>query len=141
MELLIKKLHPEAVVPARSHHDDAGLDLCAVEAVTLDPGQRIAVGTGIAVAIPTGHVGLIWDKSSVPFTYGVKTMGGVIDAQYRGEVRVLMVNLSQESVTFTAGQKLAQLLVQKVELFPTKEVDELDSTMRGEAGFGSTGTH
>lgn len=141
MELLVKKLHPDAIVPERTHHDDAGLDLCALEAVTLEPGERMAVSTGIAAAIPTGYVGLIWDKSSVPFKYGVKSMGGVIDAQYRGEVKVIMVNLSQESVAFTAGQKLAQLLIQKVELLPTKEVEDLDETERGEGGFGSSGTH
>ena len=116
MELLVKKLHPDAKMLERANHDDAGLDLCALEEFTLEPGNRTAASTGIAVAIPTGHVGLIWDKSSIPFKYGVKTMGGVIDAQYRGEVKVLMVNLSQQSVTFTAGQKLAQLVVQKVEL-------------------------
>lgn len=141
MELLVKKLHPEAKLPERYHHDDAGLDLSSLEDFTLAPGERKAAPTGIAVAMPTGHVGLIWDKSSVPFKYGVKSMGGVIDAQYRGEVKVIMINLSQETVAFTAGQKLAQLLIQKIELFPIKEVADLEETERGEKAFGSSGTH
>ncbi len=141
MELLIKKLHPDAKIPVRSHHDDAGLDLCALETFTLKPGERIAAATGIALVIPSGYVGLIWDKSSVPFNYGVKSMGGVIDAQYRGEVKALLINLGEESVTFTAGQKLAQLIIQKIELPTIQEVTELPDSVRGEGGFGSAGTH
>lgn len=137
MDLRFKKLHENAVLPERTHHDDAGLDLCSLQEVTLQPGERKALGTGIAMAIPSGYVGLIWDKSSVPFKYGVKTMGGVVDAQYRGEVKVLMINLSQEPVTFTVGQKLAQMVIQKVELLPVQEVSDLSETERGERGFGN----
>jgi dUTP pyrophosphatase len=139
MKLLVQKLDERAVLPSRSHHDDAGLDLCALEAVTLAPGERQVVGTGVALAIPSGCVGLIWDKSSIPFKYGVKSMGGVIDAQYRGEVKVILVNLSQETATFEAGQKIAQLLVQKVKLPEVEVVDALPGSVRGEGGFGSTG--
>ncbi len=139
MKLLVQKLDERAVLPSRSHHDDAGLDLCALEAVTLAPGERQVVGTGVALAIPSGYVGLIWDKSSIPFKYGVKSMGGVIDAQYRGEVKVILVNLSQETVTFEAEQKIAQLLVQKVKLPEVEMVDALPGSVRGEGGFGSTG--
>lgn len=141
MKLEVKKLYPDAILPARAHHDDAGLDLYANEALTLDPGQRQTVKTGIALAIPTGYVGLIWDKSSIPHKWGVKTMGGVIDASYRGEVGVIMVNLSQEPYIVEKGAKISQLLIQKVELPEVCEVGELDDTIRGEGGFGSTGTH
>jgi dUTP pyrophosphatase len=141
MELLIKKLHPDAKILERTHHDDAGLDISALETFMLEPGAKVAAATGLAVAIPTGYVGLIWDKSSVPFKYGVKSMGGVIDAQYRGEVKVMLINLSQEPVTFTAGQKLAQLIIQKIELPSIQEVSELPDSVRGEGGFGSSGTH
>lgn len=141
MELLVKKLHPNAKMLERSHHDDAGLDIAALESFTLAPGERVAAATGIAVAIPTGYVGLIWDKSSVPFKYGVKSMGGVIDAQYRGEVKVMLINLSSEPITFTAGQKLAQLIIQKIELPTLREAEELPESVRGEGGFGSSGTH
>ena len=141
MKLEVKKLQPDAVLPARAHHDDAGLDLYANETLTLEPGERRTVKTGIALAIPTGYVGLIWDKSSIPHKWGVKTMGGVIDASYRGEVGVIMVNLSQESYVIEKGAKISQLLIQKVELPEVCEVLELDDTIRGEGGFGSTGTH
>lgn len=141
MKLSVKKLHPEAILPVRAHHDDAGLDLFANEAFTLAPGERRTVKTGIALAIPTGYVGLIWDKSSVPHKWGVKTMGGVIDASYRGEVGVIMVNLSNQAQEFEKGAKISQLLIQKVEFPEVCEVSELDDTIRGEGGFGSTGTH
>ncbi len=141
MKLNIKKLHPDALVPARAHHDDAGLDLYTYVAFELAPGERKTVPTGIALAIPTGYVGLIWDKSSVPHKWGVKTMGGVVDASYRGEVGVIMVNLSDETQKFEKGAKISQLLIQKVELPEVCEVTELDDTIRGAGGFGSTGTH
>lgn len=141
MKLNIKKLYPEAILPARAHHDDAGLDLYTAETLTLEPGQRKTVKTGIALAIPTGYVGLIWDKSSIPHKWGVKTMGGVIDASYRGEVGVIMINLSKEAYIVEKGAKISQLLIQKVELPEVCEVTELDDTIRGEGGFGSTGTH
>ncbi len=141
MKLNVKKLYPDAIVPARAHHDDAGLDLYSYEAFALEPGERRTVKTGIALAIPSGFVGLIWDKSSVPHKWGVKTMGGVIDASYRGEIGVIMVNLSGEVQKFEKGAKISQLLIQKVELPEVCEVTELDDTIRGEGGFGSTGTH
>lgn len=139
MKLEIKKLHLEAVLPMRAHHDDAGLDLYTYEAFELAPGERRTIPTGIALAIPTGYVGLIWDKSSVPHKWGVKTMGGVVDASYRGEVGVIMINLSKEIQKFEKGAKISQLLIQKVELPEVCEVTELDDTIRGVGGFGSTG--
>ncbi len=141
MKLAVKKLHAEAIVPVRAHADDAGVDLYTYETFTLEPGERRTVKTGIALAIPTGYVGLIWDKSSVPHKWGVKTMGGVVDASYRGEVGVIMINLSHEAQTFEKGAKISQLLIQKVELPEVCEVTELDDTIRGVGGFGSTGTH
>ena len=141
MNIEVKKLHKDAKIPVRAHHDDAGMDLFCLEEVLLLPGERQAVATGIALGIPSGFVGLIWDKSSVPFTYGVKTMGGVVDSQYRGEIKVLLINLTQENVTFTPGTKIAQMLIQPVALPGIEEVEILDETIRGEQGFGSTGTH
>lgn len=140
MKLNVRKLFPDAIVPVRAHHDDAGLDLYSYESFVLEPGERRTVKTGIALAIPTGYVGLIWDKSSVPHKFGVKTMGGVIDASYRGEVGVIMANLSKEPYSVEKGAKISQLLVQKVELPEVCEVTELDDTIRGEGGFGSTGS-
>lgn len=141
MKLNIKKLHPEAKLPERAHADDAGLDIFCLDTVTLTPGEKQSLKTGIAFAIPSGCVGLIWDKSSVGVKGGVKVLGGVVDAAYRGELIVGLVNLSKEPYTFEKGAKISQLLLQKVELPEVCEVTELDDTIRGEGGFGSTGTH
>ncbi|OGI22428.1 MAG: deoxyuridine 5'-triphosphate nucleotidohydrolase [Candidatus Moranbacteria bacterium RIFCSPHIGHO2_01_FULL_55_24] len=141
MELQVKKLDPEAKLPTRAHADDAGLDLYALEESILEPGARLAVRTGIALAIPKGFTGLVWDKSGLAAKAGIKTMGGVVDAGYRGEVQVIVVNIGPLPYTVEKGAKIAQLLVQKVELPEICEVSELDDTLRGEGGFGSTGTH
>ena len=91
------------------------------------------------MAIPTGYAGLVWDKSGIAAKAGLKTMGGVIDASYRGEILVIVTNLSQEAYHIEKGSKIGQLLIQKVEFPDICEVDELDGTIRGESGFGSTG--
>lgn len=139
MELRIKKMHQDAVLPQYAHHDDAGMDLYVTESVTLQPGDRVQVATGIAMEIPEGYVGLIWDKSGLSHKHGMKTVGGVIDAGYRGEIKVGMINLSDESYTFETGHKVAQMLIQKVEQPIIVEVDTLEDSVRGENAFGSTG--
>jgi dUTP pyrophosphatase len=139
MTLNIKKLHPSATIPSRAYVHDAGFDLYASENTTLKPGERKTVRTGIAIEIPEGCVGLIWDKSGVGIHGGLKTLGGVVDAGYRGEILVGMVNLSQEEYAFEVGHKVAQLLIQKIEHLEIKEVSELSNTAREERGFGSTG--
>ncbi len=141
MRLAIKKLHPDAKVPRFALSGDAGLDLCAIEAIEFAPGERKGIQTGIALAIPEGFVGLIWDKSGVALKRGLKTMGGVIDAGYRGEVVVIAKNLSEETISFSAGEKVAQILIQPVEHPEIEEVIELPESERGEGGFGSTGSH
>lgn len=137
--LQLQAVHPEAVLPTYAHADDAGLDLCTVQACTLAPGERRTISTGIALQLPAGHVGLIWDKSGLSHKAGLKTLGGVIDAGYRGEVMVGMVNLGHEPHHFAVGDKVAQLLVQPVVQPTVTVVDQLDDTTRGAAGFGSTG--
>lgn len=141
MNISAKKLVPDAKLPLRAHADDAGLDLFSAETYTVAPGERIQAKTGIAMAIPTGYAGLIWDKSGVAAKGGIKTMGGVIDAAYRGEIQVILTNLSNVPYTIEKGAKIAQLLVQPVELPSMVEVDTLEETARGEGGFGSTGLH
>jgi len=140
MQLQVKLLHKDAKTPVFAHDTDAGMDLFSVEEVTVEPGQRVQVATGLAFAVPEGYVGLIWDKSGISHKAGLKTLGGVVDAGYRGEVFIGLVNTSDIAHTFTVGDKLAQMLIQKVEHPSVQEVATLDTTQRGDGGFGSTGT-
>lgn len=135
----VKLLNPDAKVPTYAHESDAGLDLFALESVDILPGKRAQVSTGVAVAVPEGYVGLIWDKSGISQKAGLKTLGGVVDAGYRGEILVGLVNLASETYHIEKGAKIAQMLVQKVEHPELIVVNELEATERGEKGFGSTG--
>lgn len=139
MQLLIKKLHKNATLPKFAHVADAGLDLFTVADCTILPGQRMQIPVGIALGIPAGYVGLIWDKSGISQKQGLKTLGGVIDSGYRGEVFVGLYNTGNSACIFMSGEKIAQLLIQKVEHPEIIEVDELDETERGDGAFGSTG--
>ncbi len=139
MTLHLKKLSPTAVLPKYIHPHDAGMDLYSNENITLQPQERKLIPTGIALAIPTGYVGLIWDKSGIATNHGLKTMAGVIDAGYRGEIKILIHNLSNQPYTVQAGTKIAQMLIQPVEQKEIIEVQELDDSSRGDGGFGSTG--
>lgn len=146
MQISVKQLSPNAKLPFRAHEGDAGADLfyCPEEAsepVTLKPGERFLFSTGIAVAVPNGYVGLIWDKSGVAVKTGLTVLGGVIDAGYRGEVKVCLLNTGSEDITIEPGQKIAQILIQPVVGSFFSEVDELPEATdnRGDGGFGSTG--
>jgi dUTP pyrophosphatase len=139
MKLALKKLDARAKLPDYAHTGDAGMDMYALEPVTIKPGERIDVRTGIAMEIPTHYVGLIWDKSGVSLKHGIKVLGGVVDAGYRGEIRIGLINHGSKPVSFEAGQKVAQMLIQRVSSPQIIEVTELSDTERGEGGFGSTG--
>ena len=139
MEIKITKLHPDAKIPQYAHHDDAGMDLFCTEEVTLKPGERLQIKTGIAMEIPDGYVGLIWDKSGLSQKFGLKTLGGVVDSGYRGEIMIGMYNLGAEPYVFEVGHKVAQMLIQKVEQPEIVEVEELSESVRGDNAFGSTG--
>lgn len=139
MELRVKKLKEEAKIPFYAHDNDAGMDLYACEDVTIQKGSKALVGTGIALEIPDNYVGLVWDKSGLATTHGLKTLGGVVDAGYRGEVMVGLVNLGNEDYKISKGHKIAQMLIQKVKHPEIVEVEELSDSTRGERGFGSTG--
>ncbi len=132
------KLAPDAVLPTRAHWDDAGLDLYGLEDAILLPQGGKLLRTGIALALPVGHVGMIADRSSLA-KKGVKTSGGVIDAGYRGEIQVVVWNLSKEEIRLSRGERIAQLLIFPIATPAVQEVQELDSTVRGTGGFGSTG--
>jgi dUTP pyrophosphatase len=138
MELKINKIHPDAKLPSYGHKGDAGIDLFSVVDLILERGQVEAVSTGIKVAIPEGHVGLIWDKSGISLK-GVHRLAGVIDSGYRGEIRVVLVNLSDSPFAVEKGMKIAQMLIQPLTVVKVVETVELDDTSRGEGGFGSTG--
>ena len=140
MELKVKKIHPGAKLPVYGHPGDAGFDLFACVDLVLGPGEVNAVPTGLKMAIPRGHVGLIWDKSGISLK-GVHKLAGVVDAGYRGEVQVVMINLGREAYAIKAGMKIAQMLVQPVHEVAIREADDLDDTSRGEGGFGSTGLY
>lgn len=137
-----RRLDPAARVPTYAHAGDAGMDLTALRAVSLAPGERAAVPTGLAMAIPRGWVGLVHPRSGLARRHGVTVANapGTIDAGYRGEVEVLLINLGATAVEIAAGERVAQLLLQRVGAAELVEVDRLDDTTRGTGGFGSTGT-
>ncbi len=139
MILKIKKLHLDARIPSYAHHDDAGFDLYAIKDTLIKTGEWILIPTGLAMEIPEGYVGLIWDKGSVSTKYGIKTIGGVIDSGYRGELRIAVVNLKDKEYLFEKGHKIAQMIIQKKETAKFEEVDELSETERGHGSFGSSG--
>lgn len=137
-ELKIKRVDPEAVLPKRSHADDAGLDLATTEDVYLLPGEPKAVRTGLAFEIPVGYVGMIADRSSMG-KKGLKSAGGIVDSGYRGEVHVILVNLTANEIRIKRGDRIAQLLLIPIATPQVKEVTELSDSVRGAKGFGSTG--
>jgi len=117
----------------------AGADLRASEAVVIPPGGRSAVPTALRLEIPAGHVGLVWPRSGLAVRHGIDTLAGVIDSDYRGEVRVVLVNHGEEPFAIATGDRVAQLLVQRVERVAFRAVEGVANTERGTGGFGSTG--
>jgi dUTP pyrophosphatase len=140
--LPFKRLDPDAVLPARAHPGDAGLDLRSAVDVEVAPGERALVPTGVAVAIPDGHAGLVLPRSGLASKHGLTMANapGLIDAGYRGEVICAVVNLDRDTpVRISKGDRIAQLVVAAVPELAAAWVDELPPTTRGEGGFGSTG--
>ncbi|TLK49838.1 dUTP diphosphatase [Glutamicibacter sp. V16R2B1] len=142
LQIAIKLLDDGLPTPGYAHHGDAGADLRAREAVQLAPGQRALVPTGIALAIPNGYVGLVHPRSGLAAKHGITVLNapGTVDAGYRGEIMVTLLNTDPHA-TFEVqrGDRIAQLVIQKVEQAQFTVVDSLDETVRGAAGFGSTG--
>jgi dUTP pyrophosphatase len=141
IELPIQRLREDAVVPARAYAGDAGLDLAACERAELGPGERLVVGTGLAVAIPDGYAGFVQPRSGLAARHGISVVNapGLIDSGYRGEVRVVLLN-TDRAVAFVIepGMRIAQLVVLPVPAFELVEVDELPESERGVRGFGSS---
>jgi dUTP pyrophosphatase len=139
IQIKIKKLREDAIIPKYSHVGDAGMDLFSIEEdFILKPMERRLISTGLSIELPEGYVSLIWDKSGIA-NDGIKTMGGVIEHTYRGEYKVILINLSDKEYNIKKYQKIAQLLIQPIVTAEVIEVNELSQTTRGEGGFGSTG--
>jgi dUTP pyrophosphatase len=142
VELACRRLSDEATLPSRAHKGDAGLDLYSAEAATLGPGERASVGTGVAVEIPTGHAGLVLPRSGLAARHGIALVNapGLIDAGYRGEVRILLLNTDREEpFEIAPGDRIAQLLVTPFAAMTPVEAHELTASERGNGGFGSSG--
>jgi dUTP pyrophosphatase len=143
VQVRISRLDPDVSLPVQAHEDDAGYDLCAREDTRIEArGGRAIVPTGLAVAIPPGYAGLVLPRSGLAMKHGVSVLNapGLIDPQYRGEVKVLLVNTDPDaSYEIRRGDRIAQLVIQKVEYVDWQEVDEHDETARDTFGFGSTG--
>ncbi len=141
IELPIQRLREEAVVPAHAYAGDAGLDLAACERAELGPGERLVVGTGLAVAIPAGYAGFVQPRSGLAARHGIAVVNapGLIDSGYRGEVRVVLLNTDRvETFVIEPGMRIAQLVVLPVPALELVEVDELPESERGVRGFGSS---
>jgi dUTP pyrophosphatase len=142
VSLRFRRLSAAARAPARAHDGDAGYDLHAAETALIEPGRRASVGTGIAVAIPEGQAGLVLPRSGLAARHGIALVNapGLIDAGYRGELRVLLLNTDpEEPFEIAPGDRIAQLVLVRIEAPPLEEAEDLDETGRGEGGFGSTG--
>ena len=140
-ELLLKRLHDGATLPTRAYEGDAGLDLSACERVELGPGERAVVGTGLTVAIPDGHAGFVQPRSGLAARHGIAVLNspGLVDAGYRGELRVVLLNTDRaERFVVEPGMRIAQLVVMEVPPVDPVEVDELPASERGVRGFGSS---
>ncbi|MDO5075666.1 dUTP diphosphatase [Corynebacterium sp.] len=140
----LRRLDPDMPIPQRAHRGDAGVDLASTEDVRLEPGERVLVGTGVAIALPLGYVGLIHPRSGMAAKHGLSIVNtpGTVDADYRGELKVCLINLDpREAIVISRGDRIAQLVIQKVELCDFIEVAELDQTVRGVDGYGSTGVN
>jgi dUTP pyrophosphatase len=138
----VTRLDPSLPLPVYARESDAGLDLYAAESVTIEAGARVLVPTGIAVAIPDGHAGFVLPRSGLALRHGLSVLNapGLIDAGYRGELKVLLVNHDpREPVTLNRGDRIAQLVIQPVARITLTVVDALPTSARGTAGFGSTG--
>ena len=137
--LSFKRLDPRAVLPARGSSLAAGLDICSIEDVTIEPQQRALVPTGLAVAIPEGYYGRVAPRSGLATKKGLDVLAGVIDADYRGEIRCLLYNTGDEAIHLPAQSKICQLIIEKIVTPTAVWAEEISDTERGSGGFGSTG--
>ena len=138
--LNVKKLHESAVVPTKANSADAGYDLYALEGTIVDKHCHKLIKTGISMQIPDGYVGLIWPRSGLAYKHGIDVFAGVIDSTYRGDIGVILYNSQYSNYTIEKGDRIAQIIFQKIEDFDLHVVENLDDSTRGTGGFGSSGT-
>ena len=141
-KVLIKRLDPDIPLPTYAKGGDAGADLCTRIDITIKPGQRVLVPTGISIALPNGYVALVHPRSGLAIKFGISIVNtpGTVDAGYRGELQVILINHDlTESISFKKGDRIAQLVIQQVERAEFIEVEELPGSERSTGGFGSTG--
>ena len=139
MNIHVKLLNDQAKLPTKAHENDAGWDLYSIEEATILPGNRTTIKTGISCQIPNEYVGLIWPRSGLSVKNGIDVLAGVVDATYRGEIMVCLLNTSRDTVFLSTGTRIAQILFQEVPRFVLTQASSLDDTDRGEGGFGSSG--
>lgn len=150
----VKKLYKDSVMPKKANPDDAGFDLCvrfgtagysddacvsSASEVYIPPGTRCMMSTGIRMAIPRGYYGRIAPRSGLALKNGIDVLAGVVDSSYRGEIKVILLNTGSEAFRVVSGDRIAQIIIEKCDNFVMQEVEDLDQTVRGEGGFGSTG--
>lgn len=139
MKISAKKLHKDAELPKMMKEGDAAMDFYSYKDYELNPGQKVIVETGVAIAIPRGYWGNVRDRSGLAAKHDIHTMGGVFDSNYRGEVQVILINLGQEKYNIKKGERICQMIVEKHEDLEIEEVEDLDDTNRGEGRFASSG--
>ena len=141
MKVLWKKIDPAAKLPAYAHPGDAGMDICSIEELTLPPGGRVLVHTGLVLQLPPGAEAQVRPRSGLALKHGVTVLNspGTIDSGYRGEIGVILVNHGEEPFAVRKGDRIAQIVIASVVRADILEVADVDSTERGEGGFGSTG--
>ncbi len=139
MEIKVKRLSQEAILPDYAHEGDAGMDMYSIEDYVLKPGERKMFNCGFSLEFESGYAAIVKDKGGPPFKGGIHTMGGVFDAGYRGEYNTMLINLGAEDYIVEKGQKIAQLIIFPVVIAGLKEVESLSDSSRGEGRFGSTG--
>ncbi|MEX0869891.1 MAG: dUTP diphosphatase [Candidatus Spechtbacterales bacterium] len=144
IKIYINKIDPSAKLPSYAYKGDAGMDLFSFEDVKIPSFEKVVISTGLKVAIPAGYAGFIWDKSGLAVKNNVTTLAGLIDSNYRGELKVVLMNLGKKEHVVKKGDKIAQLIVKPVEEVNIEEADDIDTideapTERGAGGFGSSG--
>jgi dUTP pyrophosphatase len=139
MKIKVKKLKAEAVLPQMMRPGDAAMDLYAVEEMDMPKGKVVAISTGVALEIPDGYVGNVRDRGGLARNHGFHTLGGIFDSNYRGDITVVAINLGAEDYKVKIGDRIAQIMIHRIESIELEEVEELSETERGEKRFASSG--